>query len=93
MEDTSVLWYKPQFIVRMPFYTLKAPIKLQDILRTKQFILKYMWRTSLAVLWLRIYNAGGAGSIPGWGTKGAQALWHNQKQNKIIIINKVYVEK
>ena len=40
MEDTSVLWYKPQFIIRMPFYTLKAPIKLQDLLRTKQLILK-----------------------------------------------------
>ena len=79
----------------MPFYTLKAPIKLQELLRTKQLILKYMWRTSLAVLWFRIYisNAGGAGLIPGWGTKDPQAVWHNQKENKIIIINKVYVEK
>ena len=40
----------------------------------------------LAVLWLSIYisNAGGAGSIPGWGTKGPQAVWHNQMGSPIF---------
>ena len=33
--------------------------------------------------WLRLQasNAGGAGSIPGWGTKIPHAMWHCQVQN------------
>ena len=37
--------------------------------------------TSLAVQWLvlRASNAGGTGSIPGWGTRIPRAAWHGQK--------------
>ena len=40
--------------------------------------------TSLAVWWLRLCtsNAGGMGSIPGWGTKIPYAVWHDQKKKK-----------
>ena len=33
--------------------------------------------TSLVVQWLRLHasSAGGAGSIPGWGTKIPHAVW------------------
>ena len=36
---------------------------------------------SLEVQWLRLCtsNAGGAGSIPGWGNKIPHAAWHGQK--------------
>ena len=42
--------------------------------------------TSLAVWWLRLCtsNAGGMGSIPGWGTKIPYAVWHDQKKKKKI---------
>ena len=38
-------------------------------------------RTSLAVQWLRLRacNAGGAGSIPGWGTKIPHVVQCGQK--------------
>ena len=38
--------------------------------------------TSLAVQWLglRTLTAEGPGSIPGWGTKILQAVWHYQKK-------------
>ena len=38
-------------------------------------------RTSLAVQWLRLRasNAGGAGSIPGWGTRIPHAAQHGKK--------------
>ena len=38
--------------------------------------------TSLVVQWLRLHasNAGGTGSIPGWGTKIPHALWSGQKK-------------
>ena len=41
--------------------------------------------TSLVVQWLRLYasNAGGAGSIPGWGTKIPHATGH--KHSKITV--------
>ena len=45
-------------------------------------LLKYCcWGTSLAVQWLRLCasNAGGAGSIPGRGTKVPHATWCGQK--------------
>ena len=37
--------------------------------------------TSLEVQWLRLHtsNVGGAGSIPGWGTKIPYAMWCSQK--------------
>ena len=40
--------------------------------------------TSLAVQWLRLHasTAGGAGSIPGRGTKIPHAAWHSQKNEK-----------
>ena len=40
--------------------------------------------TSLAVQWLglRTLTAEGPGSIPGWGTKILQAVWHYQKKKK-----------
>ena len=40
--------------------------------------------TSLAVQWLRLctYNAGGAGSIPGRGTRIPHATWCSQKKKK-----------
>ena len=40
--------------------------------------------TSLAVQWLRLCtsNAGGAGLIPGWGTKIPHATWYGQKLKK-----------
>ena len=43
-------------------------------------------RTSLVVQWLRLRgsNAGGVGSIPGWGTKIPHAAWSGQE----IKINK-----
>ena len=33
------------------------------------------------VQWLRLHasNAGAPGSIPGWGTKIPQAMWHGQR--------------
>ena len=44
------------------------------------------WGTSLVVQWLRIHapNAGGTGSVPGWGIKIPHAAQHGQK----IIITK-----
>ena len=40
--------------------------------------------TSLVVQWLRLHgsNAGGAGLIPGQGTKIPYATWHGQNTNK-----------
>ena len=40
--------------------------------------------TSLVVQWLRLHahKAGGAGSIPGWGTKIPHAAWNIQKITK-----------
>ena len=40
--------------------------------------------TPLAVHWLRLYasTAEGMGSIPGWGTKIAHAVWPSQKVKK-----------
>ena len=34
--------------------------------------------------WLRLYasNAGGAVSVPGWGTKIPHAAWYGQKEEK-----------
>ena len=45
-------------------------------IQTQVFLtLKLMLRTSLAVQWLTLpFNAGGAGSIPGWGAKIPHAL-------------------
>ena len=42
----------------------------------------------MVVQWLRLHpsNAGGAGSIPGQGTKIAHAVWHGQK--KFFLIKK-----
>ena len=39
---------------------------------------------SLGVQWLRLRvpNAGGPGSIPGWGTKILHAAWPKQKQKQ-----------
>ena len=47
-------------------------------------------RTSLVAQWLRlcVYNAGGKGSIPGWGTKISHAMQHSQKSLKIIFKNR-----
>ena len=44
-------------------------------------------RTSIAVQWLRVHasTAGGAGSIPGWGTKILCAVQNGQKKNKEFI--------
>ena len=41
--------------------------------------------TSLAVQWLRLclYNAGGTGLIPVWGTKILHASWQGQKKKKV----------
>ena len=46
--------------------------------------LKYCGRTSLAVQWLRLHapTAGGAGSIPGQGTKILHAAPCGQKKTK-----------
>ena len=40
--------------------------------------------TSLVVQWLRLHtsNAGGAGLIPGQGTKIPHAAWHVQEKHK-----------
>ena len=40
---------------------------------------------SLVVQWLKLCasTVGGAGSIPGWGTKIPHALWYSQKTNKL----------
>ena len=48
-----------------------------------------MLETSPVVQWLRLRasNAGGAGSIPGWGTKIPCAAQHGQK----IKINKITI--
>ena len=45
---------------------------------------KVHYRTSLAVQWLRLCasTAGGAGSIPGHGTKILHAMQHGQNQTK-----------
>ena len=42
--------------------------------------------TSLVVQWLILCfsNAGGTGSIPGWGTKIPHAMQHSQKKKKKI---------
>ena len=49
--------------------------------------------TSLVVQWLRLHasNAGGAGLIPGWGTKILHAVWHSQKQKRGKIENKARI--
>ena len=46
--------------------------------------LKRQWGTSLAVQWLRLHtpNAGGAGSIPGRGTKMPHAALRGQKKKQ-----------
>ena len=43
--------------------------------------------TSLEVWWLRLWasNAGGMGSIPGWGTKIPYAVWHDQKKKNLSL--------
>ena len=38
--------------------------------------------TSLAVQWLRLYNAGSWGSIPGQGAKIPHALWPKKPKHK-----------
>ena len=50
-------------------------------LETLKFWNKSFHGTSLAVQWLRLHpsNAGGAGSIPGWGTEIPHAAWCGQK--------------
>ena len=52
--------------------------------------LKNELRTSLAVWWLRLRasTAGGAGSIPGWGTKILHAVWCRQKKKELNTIKK-----
>ena len=46
--------------------------------------IKKKFKTSLVVQLLRLCpsNAGGVGSIPGWGTKVPHAAWHSQKERK-----------
>ena len=46
---------------------------------------RYQRKTSL-VQWLRLRtsNAGGVGSIPGWGTKIPHAAWQKKKEKKDI---------
>ena len=48
---------------------------------------------SLAVPWLglRAFTAEGPGSVPGWGTKIPQALWHSQKKKKIYIYIYIFI--
>ena len=48
-------------------------------------------RTSIAVQWLRIhaFTAGGAGSIPVWGTKILSAVQNGQKKKKKEFIDKL----
>ena len=48
--------------------------------------------TSLVVQWLRLRaaTAGGAGVIPGWGTKIPHAVWHGQGKRAIL---KLQLEK
>ena len=43
--------------------------------------LKHQWN-SLVVQWLGLgtFTAGGLCSIPGWGTKIPQAVWHGKKK-------------
>ena len=43
--------------------------------------------TSLAVQWLRLHasTSGGAGSIPGWGTKISYAAWHSQINKQTVV--------
>ena len=52
----------------------------------QRLILKQTIGNSLVVQWLRltVVTSVGPASIPGWGTKIPQALWHSQnpKQNK-----------
>ena len=40
---------------------------------------------SLTAQWLRLQasNAGGLGSIPGWGNKALHAAWHGQDSNNM----------
>ena len=44
--------------------------------------IKIHWRNSLTVQWLGLhaFTAEGSGSVPGWGTKIPQAVWHGQKK-------------
>ena len=46
-----------------------------------QMVLRQTARTSLAIQWLRLWasTAGGMGSIPGWETKIAHAVWGGQE--------------
>ena len=55
---------------------------------TCSHITKKNWGTSLAVQWLRLHasTAGGAGSIPGGGTKILHAVWCGQKKKNFIEI-------
>ena len=36
------------------------------------------------------FHCGGLGSIPGWGTKILQAVWHSQK---VIIVKKIKLKE
>ena len=46
------------------------------------------YATSLAVQWLRLHapNAGGTGSIPGWGTNILHTAWRGHEKKKIKLI-------
>ena len=54
--------------------------------------------TFLVVQWLRLHssNAGGTGSIPGWGTKMPHAVWHHRrnflKKNKNLKISPMTIQ-
>ena len=52
--------------------------------KTKAVMNKQQTGTSLGVQWLGLCNsdAGGAGSIPGWGTKIPQAAYSQKKKNQ-----------
>ena len=47
------------------------------------------------VQWLKLCasTVGGAGSIPGWGTKIPHALWYSQKTNKLKKKKKISLKK
>ena len=70
----------------MNFKGLKAYSLFSDHKGIKQEISnrKICGGNSLAVLWLGLwaFTAEGLGSIPGWGTRISQAVWHGQKKKK-----------
>ena len=67
---------------------ISEPNRLPKHSLVYQIIFRNLIGTFLAAQWLRLCasNAGGAGSILGWGTKSPHAAWWGQKKKMMLEI-------